>query len=364
MKVNLVAEFTRLAGLVEGLAKSEVQLGQKARAALVQLGTASKALVHMSQQFSDSYLDLTALTLDDARRAANRGYWDELPAGRLDEAQIVELVRNRSMTLKRLYQASVDFTSITKFSEAELAFAREIGDEFKTYKRYWTRLKKIIVDERPFRIAHSWEVKGATNFFNLLLRHEYASRCEAQLRRADGSQATFDLASLHVELKRTPLAESDKLQLDYSIDRRQHSFLNGGWFEVYSYYVFEDMLTRLSADFEIYSRVQYQATHAGKSVSRGDIDLLVSLQDQIVMVECKSGDFSEDEAARYVQKTRFLKEICDGMGVKETLFMLVSPRVNAEEAATVIDRLQGEGIELVEPQEIRTLLSGRLRANN
>jgi hypothetical protein len=361
LKVDLVREFARLAGIVQGLAGTNPQLGQKAQAALLQLSSASKALVHMSQQFSESYLDLTALELQDHRRSVNRGYWEVLPSGRLQEPQILELVRNRSVTLKRLYQASLDFTSITKFSAEELAFAKEIGDEFRSHKRFWNRLKKVVIDDRPFRIGQQWEVKGAIAFFSLLLRHGYASRCEAQLRRGEAGPITMDLNVVSAELKANPLAENDRLHITYQIDRRQQAFLNGGWFEAYSYYVFEDMLIRLAADFEIYSRVQYQATQAGRSVSRGDIDLLVSLEEQIFMVECKSGDFTEEEAGRCVQKTRFLKEICHDMGVKETLFFLVAPRVDTEDSAAVIDRLKSEDIELVEPQDIRSLLSKRLR---
>lgn len=357
-----MAEFARLAGMVEDVADSNPQLGQKAHAALGQLRSASKALAHMSQMFSESYLDLTAIGVHDSRRAANREYWDQLPPGRIDGSQLVELVRNHSVTLKRLYQASVDFGTITKFGEAELAFAKEIGDDFRTFKRYWTRLKKILADERPFRIAQAWEAKGAIGFFGLLLRHGYASQCGAELKRGDAAPQLLDFASLLTELKRAPLVDTDRLNLTYAIDRRHHGFLTGGWFEAYSYLVFDDMLTRLAADFEIYSRVQYQATQAGKSASRGEIDLLVSLQDQIVMVECKSGDFSDDEVTRYLQKKRFLKEIFDGMGVRETLFMLVAPRVDADETGATADRLQADGVELVEPQDIRTLLSKRLMA--
>lgn len=364
MKVDLVKEFARLSSIVHELASTNPQLGQKAQAALLQLSSASKALVHMSQQFSESYLDLAALELQDNRRSVNRGYWDVLPPGRLLEPQILELVRNRSVTLKRLYQASLDFTSITKFSAEELAFAKEIGDEFRSHKQFWTRLKKVIVDDRPFRIGRQGEVKGAIAFFSLLLRHGYASRCEAQLRRGESAAVTLDLNAVAAELKNTPLGERDRLQVIYQIDGRQQAFLSGGWFEAYSYYVFEDMLIRLAADFEIYSRVQYQATQAGRSVSRGDIDLLVSLQDQIVMVECKSGEFTEVEAGRCVQKTRFLKEICHDMGVKETLFLLVAPRVDNEDSAAVIDRLRTEDIELVEPQDIRTLISKRLKPSS
>jgi hypothetical protein len=361
LKVDLVKEFARLSSIVQGLASANPQLGQKAQAALLQLSSASKALVHMSQQFSESYLDLTALGIQDNRRSVSRVYWEVLPPGRLPEPQILDLVRNRSVTLKRLYQASLDFTSITKFSAEELAFAREVGDEFRSHKRYWNRLKRIVVDDRPFRIGLQWEAKGAIAFFNLLLRHGYASRCEAQLQRGESAAKLLELNTVAAELKSTPLAESDKLQIVYQIDRRQQAFLCGGWFEAYAYYVFEDMLIRLAADFEIYGRVQYQATQAGRSVSRGDIDLLVGLQDQIVMVECKSGDFTEEEAGRCIQKTRFLKEICQDMGVKETLFLLVAPRVDTEDSAAVIDRLKTEDIELVEPQDIRMLLSKRLK---
>lgn len=364
MKVNLVAEFARLAGLVDELAASNTQLGQKAQIALGQLKTASRALLHMAQQVSESYLDMTDIALHDTQRAANRSYWSRLPPGRIDETRLAELVRDHSVTLKRLYQASVDFGSITKFSDAELMFAKEIGDDFRTQKRYWSRLKKILADGRPFRVTQPWEVRGATGFFSMLQRHGYSSRCEAELKRGDRPPTDLDLAALLAELKRTPLLEGDRLQLSYAIDRRHHAFLTGGWFEAYSYYVFEDMLTRLAADFEIYSRVQYQATHAGKSASRGELDLMVSLDDQIVMVECKSGDFSDDEVSRYLQKKRFLKEIFDGMGVRETLFMLVAPRVDVDEAAAMVERLQADGVEMVEPQDIRTLLSKRLLAPN
>lgn len=362
MKVDLIADCARLAGQLEALSAAQNQLGQKAQVSLKQLVTASQALLHLMRQVSENYVDLTAVSGSSNKGSEARSYWQALPAGRLERPQIEELVQHRSLMLRRLYRASLDFTAITKFSDAELAFAREIGDEFRTYRRYWSRLKKILGDGRPFRILHDREVRGAVAFFQLLLRHGLVEKVEARLKRA-GVESAFELPALAGELKKSPLGEADRLHLEYEFDRRQQTLLTGGWFEAYSCYVFENMLTRLAADFELYSRVQYEANVAARASSRGDIDLLVSLRDQIIMVECKSADLSTDEATRVIQKTRFLKDVFASMGVKETLFMLVCTPSDSEESQAVIGRVEAEGIEVVEPQDIRSFLSRKLTSD-
>lgn len=359
MKVDLIADCARLAGQLEALSSSQTQLGQKAQASLKQLATASRAMLHLMRQVSENYIDLTAYEVGDNRWSAARAWWDGLPAGRLEREQIDALVKERSATLARLYRASLDFTSITKFSDAELAFAREIGDEFRIYKKVWARLKKLMVDGRPYRLFNEGQARAVIGLFNLLQRHGLVTKCDAQVRRGAESRVV-ELAAVVSELRRIPLAEDDRLYVRYELDRRRQTLLTGGWFEAYSYHVFHNTLSRFSADFELYSRVQYEANLAAKAMSRGDIDLLVSLQDQIIMVECKSAELSADEATRVIQKTRFLKDVFASTGIRETLFMLVGVPAETDEAQAVLDRIESEGIEVVEPQDIRTFLSRKL----
>jgi hypothetical protein len=359
MKVDLIADCARLAGQLEALSATQTQLGQKAQASLKQLAIASKAMLHLMRQVSENYIDLTAYEVADSRWNEARAWWDALPAGKLEPAQIDELVRGRSATLARLYRASIDFKSITKFGETEVAFAREIGDEFRIYKKVWARLKSLLVEGRPYRLHNEGQARAVVGLFNLLLRHGLLSKADAQTRRGGESRVT-ELAAVVPDLRRAPLAADDRVYVRYEIDRRRQTLLTGGWFEAYSYYVFHNMLTRFSADFEIYSRVQYEANIAAKAVSRGEIDLLVSLPDQIIMVECKSADLSADDVNRVLQKTRFLREVFAAMGVKETLFMLVCMPADSEDAQASLDRIEAEGVEVVEPQDIRTFLSRKL----
>jgi len=347
MKVDLLAECARLADQLEALSASQTQLGQKAQASLKQLTTASRAMLHLMRQVSENYIDLTAYDVSDNRWNEARAWWDSLPPGRLERLQIDELVKEHSATLARLYRASLDFTSITKFGEAELAFAREIGDEFRIYKKIWRRLKQLLVDGRSYRLFNEGQARAVIGLFNLLLRHGLVTKCDAQIKRGADSRVV-DLAGV----------------VRYELDRRRQGLLTGGWFEAYSYHVFNNMLSRFSVDFELYSRVQYEASLAAKAVSRGDIDLLVGLQDQIIIVECKSAELSADEANRVIQKTRFLRDVFSSTGIKETLFMLVCVPAETDEAQAVLDHVEAEGIEVVEPQDIRTFLSGKLASNH
>jgi hypothetical protein len=359
MKLDLIAECARLAAHVEALSTSQTQLGQRAQASLKQLVVASKALLHLMRQVSENYIDLTSYEIVDNRWSETRAWWDALPAGRLRPEQIDELVKTRSPTLGRLYRASLDFTSITKFGESDLAFARAIGDEFRTYRKIWGRLKSLLIDSRPYWLHNEGQARAVIGLFNLLLRHGMLTRADAQIKRG-GEVRVVDLAAVVSELRKAELASDDRVSLRYEVDRPNQTLLTGGWFEAYSYLVFQDMLTRWSADFEIYSRVQYEAKIAAKAVSRGDIDVLVSLQDQIIIVECKSAELSGDEAGRAIQKTRFLREVLDGMGVKEALFMLVCVPAESDDAKAALTRVEAEGVEVVEPQDIRTYLSRKL----
>jgi hypothetical protein len=363
MKVDLIADCARLASQLEALSASQSQLGQKAQASLKQLASASRAMLHLMRQVSENYIDLTAYDVGDNRWSAARAWWDELPPGRLERSQIDELVKERSATLARLYRASLDFTAITKFSESELAFAREIGDEFRIYKKIWGRLKTLMSDGRPYRLFNEGQARAVIGLFNLLLRHGLVTKCDAQIRRGPDSRV-IDVSTVVAELRKAQLGNDDRLYVRYELDRRRQSLLTGGWFEAYSYHVFHNMLGRFSVDFELYSRVQYEANIAAKAMSRGDIDLLVSLQDQIIMVECKSAELTADDANRVIQKTRFLKDVFASTGIKETLFMLVSVPAESEEAQAALERMEVEGIEVVEPQDIRTFLSRILAPEN
>lgn len=359
MKVDLIADCARLAGQLETLSTSQTHLGQKAQQSLRQLATASKAMLHLMRQVSESYIDLTAYETGGNRWSEARAWWEALPAGKLDSAQIDELVKGRSATLARLYRASVDFKAITKFGEDELAFAREIGDEFRIYKKVWARLKSLLVDGRPYRLYNEGQARAVIGLFNLLQRHDLVTKVDAQIKRG-ADVRVVEPTTVVAELRKSPLDAEDRVYLRFEVDRRRQTLLTGGWFEAYSYYVFHNMLSRWSADFEIYSRVQYEATIAAKSSSRGDIDLLVSLQDQIILVECKSAELSADDASRVIQKTRFLRDVISGLGVKEALFMLVCMPAESEEAQAQLDRVEAEGIEVVEPQDIRTFLRSKL----
>lgn len=359
MKVDLIAECARLAEHLEALSASQTQLGQKAQASLRQLVVASKALHHLMRQVSENYIDLSSYEIVDTRWSETRAWWEALPAGRLGPEQIEELVKARSPTLGRLYRASLDFTSITKFGESDLAFACAIGDEFRTYRKIWGRLKSLLIDSRPYRLHNEGQAKAVIGLFNLLMRHGLLTRVDAQIKRG-GEVQVVELPAVVPELRKAALATDDRVSLRYEVYRPSQSLLTGGWFEAYSYLVFQDMLTRWSVDFEIYSRVQYEAKIAAKAVSRGDIDVLVSLQDQIIIVECKSAELSAEEAGRVIQKTGFLREVLNGMGVKEALFMLVCVPAESDEAKAALSRVEAEGVEVVEPQDIRTYLSRKL----
>ncbi len=359
MKFDLIADCARLAEQLETLSSSHSNLGVKAQESLKRLASASRAMLHLMRQVSENYIDLTAYEAGENRWSAARAWWDALPAGRLAPAQLAELVKERSATLTRLYRASLDFPAITKFSDGEIAFAREIGDQFRVYKTVWRRLKSLAEDGRPYRLHNEGQARAVVGLFALLLRHEVVTKSEAQLRRGDDCR-TLELASVVGELRRAPLTESDRLLLRYEIAGHRRGQLTGGWFEAYAYYVFQNMLERFSVDFELYSRVQYQASLAAKAISRGDIDLLVSLREQIFIVECKSAELSTDEANRIVQKMRFLRDVLVSTGVKETVFVLLTVPPESDESQAALDRIAAEGIDVMEPQDIRTFLSHRL----
>jgi hypothetical protein len=210
MKVDLIADCARLASQLESLAASQTQLGQKAQASLKQLATASRAMLHLMRQVSENYIDLTAYEVGDNRWSVARAWWDGLPSGRLERVQIDELVKDRSATLARLYRASLDFTAITKFSDAELAFAREIGDEFRVYKKIWGRLKKLMVDDRPYRLFNEGQARAVIGLFNLLLRHGLVTKCDAQIRRGADSRVV-ELSAVVGELRKAPMTDDDRL---------------------------------------------------------------------------------------------------------------------------------------------------------
>ncbi len=190
-----------------------------------------------------------------------------LPPGRLERAKI-RRTRRRSAArrLKRLYQASLDFTAITKFSAEELAFAREIGDEFQIYKKFWARTKSLMADGRPFRLFNEGQARAVVGFFTLLLRHGIATKCDAQMQARPNRQLSLDLTAVvrNCASRRLPKTSGCMMRLSKSTAASSHCSLVAGSRPIRTT-CSKTCLIRLSADFETYSRVQYRGHSCGRS---------------------------------------------------------------------------------------------------
>jgi hypothetical protein len=362
MKKNLLEEFKLLEDGLRKYAGAQTALAAKARAeveaALLKVAQTREALNRLHEE----YIDLSSVELTGSDLASNREFWDEQPSGRLVDEALERLVKKNRGVLNSLYRASVTIHGITKFSDDEMRFAQEIGDHFDQHKRTWTLFKSLLPDRRPLRAkTKPWTVAAVRDFFALLRRHKLVQIVEYELPQGGGVREPIDVDRLIDKCRRKEIPDDRFFEVRYELaDNRSVGLITGSWFEAYSYSVCRDMIERQSIDFEIYSRVAYSASHAAKAVSRSDFDLLVGLPEALMMVECKSGRLSDDEADRVTEKTEFVRQVLKSMGVPNHHFVLVYSPVDNADSADAIARLQEAGVRVVEPQGLRAHLREQL----
>lgn len=374
--VPIVERQTSLVKSVEEIARSR-RLGQRLQQEMEEhLNTLRSAITALEKLHE--ILDLVDIDSELGGRKQNLAYWLDLQPGRYarsllgsntsgdDQAsrsKVLEtLVQEKSVTLNALYKASLEFTSVTVFSPSELKFAKEIGDTFAHVKRSWEQFKRCHSNRQPLHFK-LYSFRPIRDFLELLVRNGVIKSYAFSVKNGRGEpDQPVDAATLERASNKKPLDRETNFNATYDgLDSKQLSLVIGGWFEVFTYLEFRGMLSRLASEYEIYSRVEFEATEPLKGKVRSDFDILVGLPDQIMLAECKSGAIDREIAYQMIENSRRLRRIFERMGVNKYLFLLVfSPSDDANKNLG-LDDLLGAAFKILEPHNVAPFLNAYIQ---
>lgn len=361
--VNLVEAAKELQSHLEKVVRAHSQLPDQPREYLEATCKQLAVIVNRLQLISTNILNLTAVQTGEKDLQRNAQHWDSLPAGQIAGAQLEELVLKHSTTLRTLYQGAVDVKSITKFTEAELSVARELGDNFSIHKAGWVSLKAALARQDSHVLAKSGDAVAIRQFFTMLKQAILISGFKILSAKFQSRKQSWIEADLE---KLRYLPQNHPIRIEFTgLNARIHSFLTGHWFNAYAYLVFEDQLKRLDSDFEIYPRVHYEYASAGRR-TQGDFDVIINIGRRLLLVECKSGRMNQiegrDDFAEIVRKVELIKQAFRSTRITGYNFILMyNPEAN--DPAIVREYFPVRGIEPVTPQEIRGVVIDRIRGN-
>jgi hypothetical protein len=351
---------------------------------LEKLKEAQTQLTHLSDYLDDSEVFGAAGDVVE-----NQDFWESLPAGyyvNLDHSQanttlgykglslkvdgpeirrrseqLKQLYTVKSKTLNQLFKATVDILSIRRFSEGEIKFASELGNNFQYLQWAWhDQFKRNVwVEEngivnRPLQTQAPWGPQQIRQFLTLAKTTGLISGWKEW---QEGPAAFFKIA-------------------DDGLTVESVKFITGGWFEAYASEVVKNTLSRRTDSYESYTEVEYWTKQAFGGYVTGDFDLLVRINDTVIMIECKSGHIKSDQTKKICAKTNLLKTTLKQMGVLKFLFILVfSPlkaRANQQNNPNVVQRheelerslkeLYDSEFVILEPNHLAPALAGYLES--
>lgn len=371
----IIQRQAQLISAVEEVARSR-KFGQRLQTEINEHLAVLRAAMPALEKL-DEILDLNDLDNELGGRRQNLQFWQSFASGRYSKivtsnptpsaeqteraATLEALYRTKSLTLNALYKASLEFNGVTVFSEEDLRFSRDIGEKFNHLKRTWEQFKRRHQQRQSLHFK-SYSYRPVKDFLDILRKHNLIESYSFTVKRRDSKEEFIDQQGIErLTAKRPPDRDSDFYAAYDGLNTKRMPLVTGGWFEVFTYVAFNDMLTRLDGEYEIYSRVEFEAKEMMKDKIQSDFDILVGLPDQIVMAECKSGVVNRDVAFRMIENSRLLQRIFGKMGVQKYLFLLIfSPSDDASQNSG-LDDLRRQGFTILEPHNVAPYLSAYIQ---
>lgn len=327
--------------------------------------------------------------------ASNQKFWTELDPGHYlnldhkrhkahiewmgiaeEESDLVKkhdalklLCTSKTKTLSSLTKATITITALKKFTNAEFEFADEFARRFADLDQAWGRFRYAIKKQEKLTstgktlsirvgvndikaIGHSIQQMEA--FVGMLKRHNIVSDWRKDIKKEDvnGKQVLVGTFSFDPNF----LYEDQKLQ-----------FVEGLWFEAYTFKSMRETLDRQEIEYELFSEVSYAAKEHEKGRLEneyfGEFDILARVHNTLLMVECKSGHVPDKLYEKIVKNQRILNATLTLMGLASHESILIfSPlkpprkiRPDQEpkyaETAKNLRRLHEEGFLVFEPHK-------------
>lgn len=379
---NLLSECSDIASELERI--FELQSGTLPKNAQAKFHLAKELLAQTSAalvDISENVRDLTAIEVHSRAIIKASELWASMPPGRVTGSRLEQLFKQSSQALKFLHRGRIDGIEAYKFSEDEINFAKELGQEFNGYEPIWTDWRFNVAardrDQRHYLWINERGEKFETpdgqsyvvpnqylkKFAKLLERHGlYGSQSidEPQICRQFGKKKITDNEAWQVirngwvgfETKHYLQTAQARVLLGDPLNQPKFQFVLGGWFEAYVQYLFSDMLERLEKPHEIVTRLKYEAVLEGRGRFKGELDVLISTEDKLVIVECKSGKLSVDDAHRVLVRKQVIEEAlrsAQSTAMQIDFLLVHAPRSESPEARELIEKA---GVHVLGPVEV------------
>ncbi len=301
--------------------------------------------------------------------------------GVISGEDLTSIVEESSLVLNMLFRGRIDITSIFKFSAEEISAAKELGQSFRQYERYWAQLRyRLTMKLKPLLVVvPRGEISKTAGLKNTIApKMEPFLFCDQLTKHKIIASATPQLAKkLPFKQELSKALEDDSLWADYEKEWRGYTnpnfiyngptrillkdiqspemaeFVMGSWFEAFVEYLFKDQLRRLKKPYEVFTQVKYTTDLVGQGIFKGELDVIVATEDKIVIVECKSGVLRKEESDRILQRKSVIMEalsIAHEQDRQVDFILVHAPR--DPESQDIIDELATNGVQAFDPQGV------------
>ncbi|HEY1631178.1 MAG TPA: DUF1887 family CARF protein [Rhizomicrobium sp.] len=283
------------------------------------------------------------------RIRAARGLWMKMAAG--TQPGGLEAFVRTSPLLGALFREGFNFTQLRKFSDAEIAFAKQVGDRYAAYSaglRELRRAKTAGNKNGPVR----WVLKCTVDngaWLAFLVQQNIIKLETLVLLEPGGTQTAIRPAAMADK-------DSDRdVVATYTVNNAaRYGLLGGEWLNAYVYNIVNDHLLRNCDAFELYTDVSYQ-TPSDVARMAGEFDIVGLFGNKLLCIECKSGNLDTRATLRpLAEKTKLLRDAMSTVqrtALEPHFYLVFDAVLNVE--ADVARKLKGTGIKPLRPDQVR-----------
>jgi len=263
------------------------------------------------EEINTNILSLDAI-IPQTRFKENLKFWEKQKAGSITNQDLVPL-RYHSKTLDTLYRKGFDITKVYKFSSVEDSIAKIMGSINTSNPDIINRLKKEydVTNDEMGGLDFSYLVKN--KIFKLIGIFEKNGLIIAPPTYYKKNNDNW------VVIKKEDLSKNNRYHVTFqkqlNNEDKQYSngnikqFVTGDWFNSWVYQVTVDHLKRNLFDFEIYTKVEFNAPFDIAKTS-GDFDIIAMVKNKILCIECKSKQkIGEEDGHKLIRKTQVIHNI-------------------------------------------------------
>ena len=251
-------------------------------------------------------------------------FWKQLPTGRtLAGDPLLDALVRESETLDALQRSGVEITSVNKFTDAEMNLAKEIGDNFQS--RHWAlqKFKAAVQHKNYVANAQIADLKDCRAFFNSMKQHKVIATYKVEVSIENtGEWQELNPSETNKFRHYAPIRLPFEL-----VDDQFVGLIGGDWFNAYAFQIISRHLVNNRFDFELFTRVQYQAP---RDIIRsdGDFDIIGKIKNRLLFVECKSGKLpgrNSPEVRKIIENTEDLKAVFNAVktGIDKFTFLTI-----------------------------------------